>query len=355
MPTTKKKPAAKKAKPVVKKKVVKPKAAPAAKPRKAPVKGRTAVRAGKTSPVKRKPRKGAKTATKTAPVKPRSKPKPQPVAVVEPAGDKPKPLDPAKVKLWYVLCVEPGADGKVCKGIRKKNLIEDMGGEIGRVFSPTSVTEKMLPKAGDVLAEGKEPEPDVARRAGIKWVWDHVGVDEWSRDPNMPPPGYRVVIFPAMSTTKGKQGNGWQWKVRDERTQEERKCFVRERLFPGYVLVRMKMNAETFHLVRSIRGVSYYLPSDASPTALETEEAATLLIQQTETNKKAKEAKKKIVKMDYKVGDSVDVLEGVWQGQTGKVQEIKGTPEDPVVTVVFTIWGKPVPVPMKHDQMVKAK
>lgn len=343
--------AAKRAEAKIGKPARKPKAKPKPATKKAtgkPVKGRTAPKTGKPSPKPTKPAKRDARGKKPAPL---AEAEPVPVPT-QPA--KPKPVNPAKVKLWYVLCVEPGADGKVCKGIRKKKLIEGMENEIGRVFSPTKVEEKLLPKAGDVLAEGKEPEPDSARKAGVKWVWDHVGADEWSRDPNMPPPGYRVVIFPAQSQTKGKQGNGWQWKVRDERSPEERKCMVRERIFPGYVLVRMKMTPDAFHLVRSIRGVSYYLPTDASPTALETEEAATLLIQQTETNKKAKEARERRIALSVKTGDNVDVIEGVWKGNSGVVKSVSGTTDDPIITVTLTVWGRPVPVPLKWNEVVKS-
>ena len=105
---------------------------------------------------------------------------------------------------------------------------------------------------------------------------------------------------------------------------------VEEKIFPGYVLVKMTMNEESWHAVRNITGVTGFVGPGSRPTPLSEEEVAALNIDE------------KRVKLDYQVGDNVIVSSGLFEGYTGVVQSISD--DSKKVTVLIKKGRRDMPV-----------
>ena len=85
---------------------------------------------------------------------------------------------------------------------------------------------------------------------------------------------------------------------------------VEEKLFPGYVYIKMSMNEESWHAVRNITGVTGFVGPGSRPSPLSDAEVEALNIEE------------KKVKLSFAVGDSVVVFSGLFEGYSGVVQAI---------------------------------
>ena len=112
---------------------------------------------------------------------------------------------------------------------------------------------------------------------------------------------------------------------------------VDRKVFPGYVLVKMFMNDETWHLVRNIRGVTGYVGSGNDAIPLTEEEIAALGVEKRE------------VVVAYKVGDSVKITDGALASFIGTVDELDT--ERGKVRVVVSMFGRETPVELELDQV----
>lgn len=105
---------------------------------------------------------------------------------------------------------------------------------------------------------------------------------------------------------------------------------VEEKLFPGYVYIKMTMNDESWHAIRSITGVTGFVGPGSRPSPLSEEEVAALNIEE------------KRVKLAYTVGDSVVVTSGLFEGYNGTVQSISD--DSNKVTVLIKKGRRDMPV-----------
>ena len=112
---------------------------------------------------------------------------------------------------------------------------------------------------------------------------------------------------------------------------------VERKIFPGYVLVKMVMNDETWHVVRNVRGVTGFVGSANKPIPLTEDEVLALGMEKHE------------VVVLYKVGDRVRINDGPLESFTGVVDEID--PEKNKVTVVVSMFGRETPVELELDQV----
>ena len=112
---------------------------------------------------------------------------------------------------------------------------------------------------------------------------------------------------------------------------------VDRKVFPGYVLVKMFMNDETWHLVRNIRGVTGFVGSGNDAIPLTEEEIAALGVEKRE------------VVVAYKVGDSVKITDGALASFIGTVDELDT--ERGKVRVVVSMFGRETPVELELDQV----
>ena len=116
---------------------------------------------------------------------------------------------------------------------------------------------------------------------------------------------------------------------------------TKKKLFPGYVLVNMVMNDETWYVVRNTRGVTGFVGPGSKPIALTEEEVAKLGIDQAD-----KEAR---VSLSYKVGDRVRVVSGPIANFTGTVDAIDEAANQ--VRVIVSMFGRETPVELELDQV----
>lgn len=85
---------------------------------------------------------------------------------------------------------------------------------------------------------------------------------------------------------------------------------VSRKMFPGYVLIHMIMNDDTWYVVRNTRGVTGFVGPGSKPVPLTDEEMAPLGIQ------------KEDIVVDFEEGDTVTVTGGAWEGTVGMIQTI---------------------------------
>ena len=113
---------------------------------------------------------------------------------------------------------------------------------------------------------------------------------------------------------------------------------VEQKVFPGYVLIKMVMTDDTWHLVRNVRGVTGFVGEASNkPIPLTEDEVLALGMEKHE-----------IVGL-YKVGDRVRINDGPLESFTGLVDEID--PEKNRVSVVVSMFGRETPVEMELDQV----
>lgn len=112
---------------------------------------------------------------------------------------------------------------------------------------------------------------------------------------------------------------------------------VERKVFPGYVLVKMVMTDETWHLVRNIRGVTGFVGSANKAIPLTDEEIAALGVEKHE------------VVVSYDVGDSVKITDGALESFIGTVEELDK--ERGKVRVVVSMFGRETPVELDLDQV----
>ena len=113
------------------------------------------------------------------------------------------------------------------------------------------------------------------------------------------------------------------------------------KLFPGYVLVKMVMTDECWHIVRNIRGVTGFLGSGNKPIPLSESDIAALGVEKRE------------IVVGYEVGDSVKITDGALESFLGTVEEIDL--DRSKVRVVVSMFGRETPVELELDQVEPVK
>ena len=112
---------------------------------------------------------------------------------------------------------------------------------------------------------------------------------------------------------------------------------VERKVFPGYVLVKMVMTDETWHLVRNVRGVTGFVGDGNKAIPLTEEEIASLGVEKRE------------VVVGYQAGDSVKITDGALESFLGTVEEIDL--DHNKVRVVVSMFGRETPVELELDQV----
>ena len=114
---------------------------------------------------------------------------------------------------------------------------------------------------------------------------------------------------------------------------------VSKKLFPGYVLINMIMNDDTWYVVRNTRGVTGFVGPGSKPVPLTEEEMIPLGIQA------------EAIEIDYAEGDSVVVTGGAWKDTTGIIQSINRQKQ--VVTINVELFGRETPVEISFAEVKK--
>ena len=132
---------------------------------------------------------------------------------------------------------------------------------------------------------------------------------------------------------------------RGKKVQAERK------FFPGYVLAKLNMNDQVFHLVKNTPKVTGFLGNQSKPQPITEAEAARIL--HTQEEEAAAPAAKVRRKVAFEIGDQVKVLEGPFASFNGLVEELDF--EKGRVKVAVTIFGRATPVDLDFDGVEKVK
>ncbi|WRS26619.1 transcription termination/antitermination protein NusG [Oscillospiraceae bacterium MB08-C2-2] len=119
--------------------------------------------------------------------------------------------------------------------------------------------------------------------------------------------------------------------------KDNKKKEVERKIFPGYVMVKMIMTDDSWYVVRNIRGVTGFVGPGSKPVPLTEEEVSRLGVEVRE------------IVVNFKVGDSVKVVDSYLEGFIGVVDSIE--PENNLVRVTVSMMGKDVPVELELDQV----
>ncbi|MBA3018252.1 MAG: transcription termination/antitermination protein NusG [Proteobacteria bacterium] len=127
--------------------------------------------------------------------------------------------------------------------------------------------------------------------------------------------------------------------VKGKRKESSRK------FYPGYILVRMELNEETWHIVNDTAKVTGFLGGREKPSSLSDEEAEKILGRMEAGRLKPKP------KFFFETGDEIRVIDGPFTNFNGIVDEVN--PEKGKIRVLVTIFGRSTPVELEFVQVAK--
>ena len=146
--------------------------------------------------------------------------------------------------------------------------------------------------------------------------------------------GVEEIEVPTETVTEVKRG---------KKVQVERK------FMPGYVLAKLRMNDDIYHLVKNTPKVTGFLGNNNKPQPISEREAARYFGGVEE----AKSAPKQQVNVDYEIGDQVKVLDGPFASFNGVVEELDF--DKAKVKVSVSIFGRATPVELDFEQVELVK
>ena len=114
---------------------------------------------------------------------------------------------------------------------------------------------------------------------------------------------------------------------------------VQKKMFPGYVLINMVMNDDTWYVVRNTRGVTGFVGPGSKPVPL------------TEAEMRPLGIKEENLIVDFKEGDMVTVIGGVWEGTVGVIQSMNENKQ--IVTINVDLFGRETPVEISFAEVKK--
>lgn len=121
-------------------------------------------------------------------------------------------------------------------------------------------------------------------------------------------------------------------EIKDNKSRE-----VERKVFPGYVIVKMIMNDDSWYIVRNISGCTGFVGPSSKPVPLTDEEVERLGVEI------------KNVEVDYNVGDSVRIIDGPFDDSVGIVDELNK--EKNSVRVIIHMFGRETPVELELHQV----
>lgn len=127
--------------------------------------------------------------------------------------------------------------------------------------------------------------------------------------------------------------------VKGERKTSDRK------FFPGYILVRMELDDQTWHVVKSTPKVTGFIGSRTEPAVIPDSDVEQIITHMAEGQEKPKP------KYSFEKGDSVRVVDGPFINFNGTVEEVR--PDKGKLRVLVSIFGRPTPVELDFIQVTK--
>ena len=248
---------------------------------------------------------------------------------VIPAG---QPLEPPPVGPDTVLAgpVEPEASAEVPAAVSPPVAPEAQGPKKAEVAAKEPVAEKAQPVEPEAPKEPKsekmnwyilkvQSNREESIREGLQRRVKIAGLETYFGD----------VIVPTEMVTEFKGG---------------KKRVVKRKLYPGYLVVQMEINEETWFLVRETPGIGDFTGAAGHPTPMLPHEVAKIVARHEE---KSEEAPK--LKINFNTGDRVKINEGTFENFEGEVETIDQT--NGRVTVMINIFGRSTPVELEYWQI----
>ena len=124
-----------------------------------------------------------------------------------------------------------------------------------------------------------------------------------------------------------------------EENKDGKRRIVQKKMFPGYVLIHMIMNDDTWYVVRNTRGVTGFVGPGSKPVALSEAEMERLGIQNV------------VVQIDFEVGDSVVITSGAWKDTESVIQSINEAKR--TVTINVEMMGRETPLEIGFAEVKK--
>ncbi|MBV9660688.1 MAG: transcription termination/antitermination protein NusG [Acidimicrobiales bacterium] len=225
------------------------------------------------------------------------------------------------------------------------DLSEDaLGGPTADDLRPAEA-EEVAGDAGDVDDEGEAPPESPYDRPG-RWyvIHSYAGYENKVKSNlesriasmNMEERIFEVVI-PMEDVIEFKNG---------------KKQVVSKKVFPGYLLVRMELDDDSWYVVRNTPGVTGFVGQGARPSSLSRREVENILQVKAEDGEAAGPGRKSRPRgFEYEVGESVRVREGPFADFSGTIAEIN---EDQLkLKVLVNIFGRETPVELDFAQVAK--
>ena len=125
--------------------------------------------------------------------------------------------------------------------------------------------------------------------------------------------------------------------------KDAKRKVIQRKVYPGYVMIKMIMNDKTWYVVRNTRGVTGFVGPGSKPVPLSDEEAEAIISESRTSQKES----------TLKVGDAVDIVEGIFADYSGRLDEI--SPDGNEVTVIVSTVGRDMPIKLDMKQIRKKK
>ena len=229
---------------------------------------------------------------------------------------------------------------------------------------PAGATE--APEAPASAVEVSEPEPEApaptetTEAAPAAEEEEEVGFDEATIPPAERPGDYYVIHTYAGYENRVKAN--LESRISSMNVEEKifevvipmedvmeikqgKKQVVQKKVFPGYLLVRMYLDDDSWYVVRNTPGVTGFVGSGAKPTPLSDREIDRILQVKPEDKKKLRP------RLEFEEGESVRVTSGPFANFTGTISEINV--DQSKLKVLVNIFGRETPVELGFDQVAK--
>ena len=209
--------------------------------------------------------------------------------------------------------VEPRAEKTAEPGVPEASDAQTGGGETNEAAEPAKSDKmqwyilKVQSNREDSIREGLQ------RRVAIEGLGQYFG----------------DVIVPIEKVTEVKGG---------------KKRVIKRKLYPGYLVVQMEINEDTWFLVRETPGIGDFTGAAGHPTAMLPHEVARIVSTQEE---KADAAPK--LQIAFRLGDRIKINEGTFENFEGEVETIDESSGR--VTVMINIFGRSTPVELEYWQI----
>ena len=138
------------------------------------------------------------------------------------------------------------------------------------------------------------------------------------------------ILVPTHNVTEIKKG---------KRTKKEKKYF------PGYVLIKIELTKQIYHMIKNLQKVSGFLGSEDKPTPITDLEIKRILGQVSESAINQKSG------ISFEIGEKVKVCDGPFASFSGLIEEIDE--EKSRLKVSVSIFGRPTPVDLEFNQVEK--